>query len=637
MKEATVDIETDGLDATVIWCAAVLDHQTGEVREFTPDTILQLPMYLETYDTLYGHNIIDFDLSVLRNLLGWEYSGRVIDTMYVSRALQPERVLPPTVQDRRVGPHSVEAWGHRLGDKKLEHEDWSRYTPAMLERCVQDVRLQHRIWGALQDELEESTWTINNLRLVCKTFSILRRQYDRGWHVDRDHLTWGIGYLTRYMARIERALEPHLPPILERLETRFPTDEREEKGEWRYVSTPFNQNGTVSKRASEYLGGQACFLAGPFSRVRSRPISLDKRTEIIDYLLREGWIPKEWNVDKSTGARTSPKLTLRDPFEGVTGKVPTLATKYLQAKQRRGTLEGWLTAIGDGNLIYGSHSGLATTGRLKHSVVVNVPGADADFGWIMRRVFSHRPGYTLVGVDSAGNQMRQLAARIKKHVHPDGDREFEEAVLHGSSSDGTDLHSLNQRRSGVATRTLAKGFFYGAILFGAGDPKTAKLLNSTAEHAKRLKAEYFEKMPMLRTLIDRLTNEWRGNAKRRINKWGKIEYYDGWITGLDGRPIHIEQEHTVLVYVLQSDEAIQMAAAYCWVYEKLLREGYEWDKDWAYVIWYHDEYIVECRPDIADRVQEIMEEGIAWAGRHFNILTPHAGTGSQGANWYDVH
>ena len=116
-----------------------------------------------------------------------------------------------------------------------------------------------------------------------------------------------------------------------------------------------------------------------------------------------------------------------------------------------------------------------------------------------------------------------------------------------------------------------------------------------------------------------------------------MEYKNGYIRGLDGRPILVESEHTILVYYLQSDEAIQMATAYCILNKWLEKEGYVWGKDYGFTIWYHDEWQIECRADIAERVSELSNEAIAWAGRFYNIACPHEGESKIGRSWYETH
>ena len=282
-------------------------------------------------------------------------------------------------------------------------------------------------------------------------------------------------------------------------------------------------------------------------------------------------------------------------------------------------------------------AGIASTGRLRHKTIVNVPGSHAFFGKAMRAIFAAEPGKYLVGVDSAGNQMRQLASHLKK-VDGVGDKEFEFALLHGKKDDGTDLHTLNMNRAGVANRTLAKNFFYGCILFGAGDPKTAKILDTTKDKAAALKYEYFQEMPLLKTLIEEKQKEWRATAETWWNpRWGKMEYRNGYIRGLDGRPILVESEHAILAYLLQSDEAIQMAVAYVMVHKWMEQRGYRWGVDWGMVLWMHDEFQMEVVPRIAEDAKDIMCRAITWAGNFLDISFPHAGEGVIGMNWKETH
>ena len=68
-----------------------------------------------------------------------------------------------------------------------------------------------------------------------------------------------------------------------------------------------------------------------------------------------------------------------------------------------------------------------------------------------------------------------------------------------------------------------------------------------------------------------------------------------------------------------------------------LSKKYQWGVDYGVVCWYHDEYTIECREEIAKDVKEIAEEAIAEAGRVLNIPCPHEGDGAIGKNWYDIH
>ena len=608
------------------------------MESFTPDTISNITNCLSSYDQLYAHNGIDYDFPLLRKVFGWEYTGRVVDTLLVSRLQSPNRVLPPECPDRSIGPHSVEAWGYRLGQSKQEHEDWSKFSEDMLRRCIQDVHIQSLIRKELDREAEGApegmSWR-NARAITCKLFQILKKQEEDGWYVDRDHIDWCLGYLHRYISRIDKVVVPRLPKTYEIEEQKNALVDKPIEGEYKHVKKVFKLNGEYTKHVVNWrdmaLGNDSrVSIDGPFSRVKFRSLDLDKPQEIKDYLLSLGWEPKEWNYDKTTGERRSPKLSKDEEFLGVESKLGAVVAKRTQAKQRRGIVQGWKDVIRGDGTISGRVNGLANTARAKHSVIVNVPGSDSFFGKNMRKIFRARPGWVMVGVDSAGNQMRQLAARMD-------DKEFKEAVLHGSKEKGTDLHSLNQERAGLPNRTIAKNFFYGCVLFGAGLSKTAKIVGCTKEEAKRYQEQYWKEMPKLASLKERLVRHWRASATKGKGKWGKLEYKNGWIQGLDGRPILVKNEHELLAYQLQSDEAIQMQAAYIYTHDTLIEKGYEWGADWRFLIWMHDEYQLECRPEIAEKVKAVAEEGITWAGRVFKINCPHEGEGVIGMNWSMTH
>lgn len=625
--KAAFDIEADGLldELTQIWCAVVIDEQ-GVEKQFTPETIDQLPAYLEQYEELLGHNCIGYDFPALRKVFNWEYTGIKTDTLLRSRMQRPNRPAPKNMRGT-AGPHSVEAWGYRIGVPKVANEDWSQFTPNMLERCLQDTRALWKIYHALEEEGKDEGWEKAH-KLTAKLHHYLQKQEEYGWYVDKDHLIKSIDYLDRAMARITRVIEPKLPLILEINETK-------KEGDYSYLKKPFKKDGSPSEAA---LKTNIDNIGGPFSRISWRKVNIDSTIEIKRFLLEQGWEPLEWNTN-NVGEITSPKLSKDDKFDGIQGSLGRLVAKRVIIKQRKSILEGWLESIRPDGRISAGVAGMASTGRLRHRGIVNVPSPETKsyFAKQMRAVFSTRPGWVLVGTDSKSNQMRQLAGRLMSAFPPEGDKEFNYAVLNGTKEEGTDLHSLNQRRSGVDTRTKAKNFFYGCILFGAGDKKTAKVIGGTTEQAKALKAGYFNQMPMLRDFLEQERVKWRATAQKWWNsQFNRMEYKNGFITGLDGRPISVEFEKDILVYYLQGDEAVHMSVAYCWL-NKQLERRWTWAEDYGFCIWYHDEFQVECRPEIKEEVAALSRESIAWAGRFLNIPIPHEGDSSIGANWSETH
>ncbi len=138
------DIEANGFLDTVdtLWCLVAYDLDSGVTRRYSPFDWDEAVEYLSDADVLVGHNIIDYDLPAIWKVHGpWATCPKVIDTLVISRFLQPERQ-----------GHSLEAWGKRLGFPKGAHTDFSMYTKEMLEYCEQDVRVNVKVLEALEKE-----------------------------------------------------------------------------------------------------------------------------------------------------------------------------------------------------------------------------------------------------------------------------------------------------------------------------------------------------------------------------------------------------------------------------------------------------------------------------------------------------
>lgn len=648
MKICVGDLEADGLldSATRVWCGVFKDINTGEVRKFSPDNgltyVQDMLDYLNTVDVLIMHNGIGYDWPLLEKLYDYEYKGKKVDTLLMSRLHNPDRTLPYNCPNKKTGPHSVEAWGYRLGRGKPDHDDWTRYSKEMLHRCSEDVEIQHLIYKALLKEGKGKSWRDAYL-LTFQLFTILEKQKDYGWLVNRQYMDKCIKLLTHMIDRIDRVTLDFLPKILI-------IDEAKVKGEYKYVQKPFTKAGKLSAQSLRWLDAPSNVhvpgdIGGPFSRIHFRPVDLNSNDETKTFLLNSGWIPETWNYKKGEDKRpmrdengelikTSPKLSYDDPFHGVQGSLGRLIAKRVQCRHRRSNIEGWIKLIRPDGSISSRVSGIATTGRMKHAGIVNVPNAEAFFGKQMRRCFTSRQGFTLVGCDSAGCQNRMLAARV-------GDDNFTDTLINGDKKKGTSIHQVNQK----AIKEVA-GFdvSYGqaktlnyAFMFGASDNKLGQTIGKGKEAGALIRKALLSVAAGFERLVTELTEEWRSNAKTRINDWGKKQYYNGWIRGLDGRPIFIKSEHQILVYMLQSDEAIMMSAAYCLLYKRLSKAGYKWGKDYGIVCFYHDEYTIECREEIADDVARIAEQCIVDAGKFYNIACPHEGDAAIGGDWYEIH
>jgi hypothetical protein len=151
------DVESDGLDdATKVHCVVIADLDDNHadlqgVDEYGPDRIPAALEHLTRADYLTGHNIVAYDLPLLKRLYNWAPKAgcTIVDTLVIGRLILPNI---KDLDDQGVamgdpslgklhGRYSLEAWGARLGIPKIgaDIEDWSKWTPEMQARCVGDV------------------------------------------------------------------------------------------------------------------------------------------------------------------------------------------------------------------------------------------------------------------------------------------------------------------------------------------------------------------------------------------------------------------------------------------------------------------------------------------------------------------
>lgn len=183
------DIETDDLDATKVWCI-VAKEVDGTTYKFGPDELEDGLDLLRSAKTLIGHNIIGFDLPVLKKLFNFTYSGKIIDTLVMSRLYNPIR----------ENGHSLKTWGYRLGIPKQEQPEFDNYTPQMLDYCVQDVVLNEAVYKFLQKEgmgFSKQSFDLEQLTAV-----IMREQERTGFYFDSKQAMTLLAKLKQNMADV---------------------------------------------------------------------------------------------------------------------------------------------------------------------------------------------------------------------------------------------------------------------------------------------------------------------------------------------------------------------------------------------------------------------------------------------------
>ena len=165
------DIETDGLlhDVTTIHCAVLHDtedNQTVVYNDQGGEPITRAITILNEAPQIVGHNIINYDIPVIKKLYGFfEPEGQVIDTLVLSRLYHPNMMEVDKKHNWKhmplqlYGRHSLESYGYRLGEYKGEYgktADWKNWSEEMERYCVQDVVVTTKLCNHFQPYLNGS-------------------------------------------------------------------------------------------------------------------------------------------------------------------------------------------------------------------------------------------------------------------------------------------------------------------------------------------------------------------------------------------------------------------------------------------------------------------------------------------------
>lgn len=637
------DIETNGLlpDVNTLHVCCTYDLDTKE-EWYSTDT-QEIISHLSKATHLIGHNIIDYDLPVLEKITGYKPNEEVqiTDTLVLSRLGNPDRSChPQQLRDEyKAGPHSLGAWGYRVGVGKPEHEDWSTYTEDMLHRCRSDVRINAKIYDLLIEETKDFGESVALEHTIQR---IISKQERDGVFFDSEAARQAVDELGKRIRIID-----------ERLATRLPTHPRRVGVE---IKKPFKKDGTLSKSVMdwswlnpEYDNNLShafhTYVCGPFTRIEWITTDLNSDKQVKEWLLSIGWKPTEWNTSITTGEKTSPKLT-EESFDSLPDNIGGLLKERVTWRHRRSQIEGWLKSVrSDGCIGAGANPMGTPTGRMRHRKVVNVPKASCfpktytddegnkqphtkagqlwysnepcphtgatqpiPFGTEMRSFFTHRPERSIAGHDASGLELRMLA-------HYMNDKEFTEQVLYG------DIHSYNQRLAGLPTRDSAKTFIY-AFIYGAGDAKLGSIVDGSASDGARLRAQFLSALPKLGELINKVKRA----AKR------------GYLIGLDGRKIWMRRSdngdvmvHKALNTLLQCAGAVVMKKSL-----EILTHSAK-DLDYIKVIDMHDEGQADVSKKDSELYGKLAVQSIIDAGKHFKLNIPLDGEAKIGSNWAETH
>ena len=583
------DIEADGLDPSVIHCIVAIDPDTKEVYKYDPSQLQEGLNLLASADKLIGHNIIGYDIPAIEKVTGLNLSHiQLVDTLVLSRLFKPTR----------EGGHGLESWGYRLkfnkGDYGQSEGAWDKYTPEMLEYCVNDVELNVKVYNALK--FESKGFTAQSVRLEHEVAKIIDLQKRNGFLLDVEKATKLVAMFEEKLANLVVQVQEVFKPkvIIQML-----TGQLTAAGKVSKMSKDQHDKG-VRLTEEEYTSMCDSNAKGIIERRTYIEFNLGSRKQIGEYLIEFGWKPKKHTptgqpiVDETTLS----KLT----------KIPQagLIAEYLMLQKRLAQVNSWLKEMTDDSRVHGYvNPNGAVTGRMTHSHpnMAQVPSSNSPYGEECRGCWVVPPKHKLVGIDASGLELRMLA-------HYMDDEEYTNEILNG------DIHSANQRLAGLESRNQAKTFIY-ALLYGAGDAKLGTVVGRGRDAGTKLRRQFFDNLPSFKALTTRVQSQAKG----------------GFLKGLDGRKLTVRSPHAALNTLFQGAGAIVMKQAMVTfnqaIESQVLRAKFVGN--------IHDEWQLECHEDDAHAVGKAGVEAIRQATHLLNLNCPLDGEYQVGDNWSETH
>ena len=400
MKRIVVDIETDSLDATKIYCIVAKDLDEGRIYTYKPDSIQHAKPLLESADILVFHNGVSFDAPVLNRLLGVDIPlSKIRDTLILSQLVDPVR----------EGGHSLEAWGKTLGFSKIEFKDFSGYSDEMLKYCIRDVELTAKVYKTLIPRLH--FFSSRSIKLEHQVRAIIDQQERNGFALDIPEAMQLAAKLSDEANQIKEKLQDVFPPIVE-------------------------------IRYSEKTG----------KRLKDKVIVFNpsSRQQIADRLMGLGWEPTK-HTDKGH------VIVGEEILETIDLEEAKLLSRYLLLEKRATQIQSWVDAVKEDNRVHGKVWTLGTiTGRMTHTSpnMAQIPAVYSPYGKECRSVWTVTDTrYSLLGCDASGLELRTLAHYMND---PSFIKEVIDGDVHTANQQAAGLPTRDN------AKTFIYAFLYGA-------------------------------------------------------------------------------------------------------------------------------------------------------------------------------
>lgn len=606
----SIDIEGNGLvfDVNKIWVINIEDLDTDEKLQLHPfrdsSAKQKLLRWIDKYDTpnICFHNGLGYDIFALYFVLGMDFKvlpdeicGRnvnFIDTFYMSMFLNPDREK-----------HSIEHFGSLFNKDKIDFRqelidigaldsdaedgaEFLQYHKLMDTYCERDTLIgkmtyKHLIkeWIEIYGKFEG---TPEYYKVGQKAFFLMSCQELTGWKFDIDFAKQLVTKIEGMMEEIRAEVEPKLPP--RKLK-------KTEEKEYKMPAKPFKKDGSMASSMEKWIekhnaklldnktvevyGKQVQVLADKILDIEL-PMQIANQDQMKDWFLDLGWKPTFWNYKRGPDGKplrdpitrqltpTTPKIQeqgkLCPNLEKMEGDLIKLVVKWLSLRNRLSVLNGWLSNPRlqyDGRIGAG-RTGIASSHRQKHKVLVNVPKASEKvlLGKEFRSLWISEDGYWIAAGDASALEGRVQGHYTWKYDNGETAKELLDGDIHSKTAKTVypkelaefDITSQTFNKDDPKFkpyRDRSKNIFY-ATLYGAGDAKIASTAGLPESKGKEVSENFWKANAATKALKDNLEKYWETKGRKK------------YLPAIDGRMLITRKKSALLNTIFQSCGGICM-------------------------------------------------------------------------------
>jgi len=497
LKDTTwvIDTEGDGFNPTKFHCLSA--GQDADNISSTSDYD-KMRSFLESAETLIGHNIQRADVLWMEKLLGVNLDDkRIIDTLPLCWALFPD-----------LDRHGLYDWGDRLGIPKVPIDDWVNLpVEDYIHRCETDVKINLKLWDIIWGKLVAiyGNDPVNINRYIDYLSMKMRHAAEaeeNRWEFDLRNAHKALVVMTAEREKRVNELRKAMPRV------------------------PIIKVRTVPKKLRKGDGSLSALGEAWFQLLAEHKLPEDttevevvsgydepnpgSNVQLKDWLFALGWVPEtiKYVKDKDGQNKEIPQINKqKQDGGGVCNSIKKLYEKEpalqsldgLSVLNHRIPLLAGFISNSNGGYLSARIAGLTNTLRFIHSEIVNLPKVGLPFADAIRGSLVAGEGFKLVGSD-----MSSLEDRLKQHFIYPLDPEYVRTMLR----DDYDPHLFLARAAGAISQSEYDAYIAGdktvkpirdiykngnyACQYNAYPPRLAITCGISLQKAKKLFEDYWE-------------------------------------------------------------------------------------------------------------------------------------------------